>query len=222
MKTEMKAAIFLDRDGTISPDDFGYLNDPDKYYLYPYSADAIKLFQKLNFYVFLVSNQGGVARGYITLEQMKSVMQRAQDCLAAEGVVLDRVFFSPYYSKGVVEPYNIEHEDRKPGLGMFKKALSEFKFRPEHSWMIGDRYSDIVFGYKAGMKTILLLSGNGEKAFHEEMPGWEIKPDFVIKDLMAAANFISSYTNKQLKMSLPSTSHPTSQQVVLRGPRRSG
>ncbi len=193
MENVNKAAIFLDRDGTISPDDFGYLNDPEKYYLYPYTSDAIKLFQAMDFYVFLVSNQGGVARGYITMEQMKSVMQRAQDMLAAEGVVLDRVYYSPYYHKGVVEPYNIEHEDRKPGLGMFKKALKEFKFRPEHSWMIGDRYSDIEFGHNAGMKTILLLSGNGEKAFREEMPDWEIKPDFVIKDLMAAAQFISTF-----------------------------
>lgn len=195
MEKDYKAAIFLDRDGTISPDDFGYLNDPEKYYLYPYSTEAIKLFQKLNFYVFLVSNQGGVARGYITLDQMKSVMQRAQDCLASEGVVLDKIFYSPYYSKGVVEPYNIEHEDRKPGLGMFKKALKEFKFRPEYSWMIGDRYTDIVFGKNAGMKSILLLSGNGEKAFYEEMPEWEIKPDFVVKDLMAAAKLIESLTS---------------------------
>jgi D-glycero-D-manno-heptose 1,7-bisphosphate phosphatase len=197
MDTKYKAAIFLDRDGTISPDDFGYLNDPEKYYLYPYSADAIKLFQAMGFYVFLVSNQGGVARGYITMEQMQSVMQRAQDMLAAEGVVLDRVFYSPYYEKGVVEPFNIKHEDRKPGLGMFKKALQEFKFRPEHSWMIGDRYSDIEFGKKAGMKTILLLSGNGEKAFYKEMPDWEIKPDFVVKDLRIAANLIQSLQTQE-------------------------
>ena len=189
---DYKAAIFLDRDGTISPDDFGYLNDPEKYYLYPYSADAIKLFQKMEYYVFMVSNQGGVARGYITMEQMKSVMQRSQEMLAAEGVVLDKIYYSPYYSKGVVEPYNIEHEDRKPGIGMFKKALKEFKFRPEHSWMIGDRHSDIEFGHNAGMKTILLLSGNGEKAFREEMPNWQIKPDFVVKDLLAAAQLIKS------------------------------
>lgn len=196
METNQKAAIFLDRDGTISPDDFGYLNDPDKYYLYPYSSEAIKLFQKLGFYVFMVSNQGGVARGYITMEQMKSVMQRAQDMLAAEGVVLDKIFYSPYYHKGVVEPYNIEHEDRKPGLGMFKKALKEFNFRPEHSWMIGDRHSDIEFGINAGMKTILLLSGNGEKAFYEEMPEWKTKPDFVVKDLLAAAKLIGSICKK--------------------------
>jgi D,D-heptose 1,7-bisphosphate phosphatase len=194
---EFKAAIFLDRDGTISPDDFGYLNDPEKYYLYPYSGEAIRQMQEMGYYVFLVSNQGGVARGYITMDQMQSVMQRAQDMLAAEGIVLDKVYYSPYYSKGVVEPYNIEHEDRKPGLGMFKKALQEFKFRPEKSWMIGDRYSDIEFGNNAGMTTILLLSGNGEKAFKEEMPGWEIKPDFVVKDLLVAAQLINSFKTKE-------------------------
>ena len=197
MTIKHKAAIFLDRDGTINPDDFGYLNDPEKYFLYPYSSEAIKLFKSLGFFVFLVTNQGGVARGYITLEQMHSVLQRSQDLLAAEGVVFDKVYYSPYYKDGVVAPYNIEHEDRKPGLGMFKKALKEFQFRPEHSWMIGDRYSDIVFGKRAGMKTILLLSGNGEKEFIHDMPGWEIKPDFVLKDLITAAKFIENYISAE-------------------------
>ncbi len=196
-KLKYPAAIFLDRDGTISPDEYGYLNDPDKYTLYPYAADCIKLLKELGYYVILVTNQGGVARGYITMEQMLSVMQKAQDLLAEEDAYLDKVYYSPYYYDGVVEPYNIVHEDRKPGIGMFKQALNDFHFRPEHSFMIGDRYSDIGFGKNAGMKTILVRSGNGEKAFTEEMQNWEIKPDFVVKDLLAATKLIESLLEKE-------------------------
>jgi D-glycero-D-manno-heptose 1,7-bisphosphate phosphatase len=187
-------AVFLDRDGTINPDDFGYLNDPAKYYLYPYAAESIKLLKKLDYYVLLVTNQGGVARGYITLEQMHGVLQKAQDLLLEQGTAVDRVYYSPYYYAGVVEPYNIPHEDRKPGLGMFKQAVRDFHLQPEQSWMIGDRYSDIAFGKKAGMKAILLLSGNGEKEFVTEMKGWEFQPDFVVKDLWVAAKLIESLT----------------------------
>ena len=185
-------AVFLDRDGTINPDEFGYINDPDKYYLYSYAAEAVKLFRKLGFYVLLVTNQGGVARGYITLDEMHSVLQRAQDLLKEQGAEIDKVYYSPYYHAGVVEPYNIEHEDRKPGLGMFRQAVNDFHIRPEKSWMIGDRHSDIAFGRKAGMKTILLMSGNGEKEFRTEMKNWEHQPDFVVRDLMAAARLIES------------------------------
>jgi D,D-heptose 1,7-bisphosphate phosphatase len=185
-------AVFLDRDGTINPDEFGYINNPEGYYLYPYAADAIKVLKKLGYYVLLVTNQGGVARGYITLEQMHSVLDKAQRLLAEQDAPIDKVYYSPYFHGGVVEPYNIVHEDRKPGLGMFKQAVKDFHIRPEHSWMIGDRYSDIEFGKKAGMKTILLLSGNGEKEFLNEMPNWKHKPDFVVKDLLVAAHLIES------------------------------
>jgi len=195
-KENIRKAVLLDRDGTINPDEFGYINDPDKYYLYPYAADAVKLFRKLGYFVLLVTNQGGVARGYITLEQMHSVLGKAQKLLEEQGAPIDKVYYSPYYEKGVVEPYNIPHEDRKPGLGMFKQAVRDFKFRPEHSWMIGDRYTDIAFGAKAGLKTIFLLSGNGEQEFIRDMKHWEHKPDFVVKDLLVAAQLIESLDKK--------------------------
>lgn len=193
-KLKHPAAVLLDRDGTINPDEFGYINDPAGYYLYPYAAEAVKLLRSLGYYILLVTNQGGVARGYITLDQMHSVLDKAQQLMAEQGAPIDKVYFSPYYHAGVVEPYNIPHEDRKPGLGMFQRALKEFKFRPELSWMIGDRHSDIAFGKKAGLKTILLLSGNGEKEFIKEMRDWEYQPDFVVKDLLAAARLIHSLT----------------------------
>ncbi|MFB3845192.1 MAG: D-glycero-alpha-D-manno-heptose-1,7-bisphosphate 7-phosphatase [Candidatus Cloacimonadaceae bacterium] len=193
-KVKYPAAVLLDRDGTINPDDFGYINDPEQYYLYPYAADAIKLLNQLGYYVLLVTNQGGVARGYITLEEMHKVLQKALDLLAAEGAVIDKVYYSPYYYAGVVEPYNIPHEDRKPGLGMFRRAVKDFHFRPEYSWMIGDRYSDIAFGKKAGLKTILLLSGEGKKEFTPALREKEFQPDFVVKDLSVAAKLIASLT----------------------------
>ena len=127
---------------------------------------------------------------------MHSVLDKAQRLLAEQGAILDKVYYSPYYHAGVVEPYNIEHEDRKPGLGMFRQAVKDFQFRPEYSWMIGDRHSDIEFGSKAGLKTILLMSGNGEKEFRQDMKGWPHKPDFVVKDLTVAARLIESFSKK--------------------------
>lgn len=191
-KENIKKAVLLDRDGTINPDDYGYIDNPERYDIYPYAAEAIKLFRRLGFYVLLVTNQGGVARGYITIEQMHSVLDKAQRLLKEQGTYLDKVYYSPYFHDGVVEPYNIHHEDRKPGLGMFKQAVKDFQFRPEHSWMIGDRYTDIAFGAKAGLKTIFLLSGNGEKEFTHDMKDWEHKPDFVVQDLLAAARLIET------------------------------
>jgi len=186
-----KKAIFLDRDGTISSDEYGYIRNPDDYNLYPYTGEALRILRSLGYLLFVVTNQSGVARGYFGIENVQKVHARMEDLIRKEGVCLDAVFFSPYFKEGIVEPFSIEHIDRKPGIGMFLQARERFCFRPEQSWMIGDRKSDIEFGCNAGLRTILLLSGNGRDEFVNSMHDWKIKPDFVVKDLLIAAHLIS-------------------------------
>ncbi|MDD2332653.1 MAG: HAD family hydrolase [Candidatus Cloacimonetes bacterium] len=185
-------AIFLDRDGTISSDEYGYIRTPEDYTLYPYTASALKVLRQLGFLLFVVTNQSGIARGYFGKENVERVHDHMKMLLAREGVSLDAVYYSPYYKAGIVPPYNIEHEDRKPGIGMFKRARQEFRFRPEHSWMIGDRYSDVKFGIEAGLKTILLLSGNGKSEFQTQLHNWDIRPHYIVSDLSTAAWLIHS------------------------------
>jgi histidinol phosphatase-like enzyme len=76
---------------------------------------------------------------------------------------------------------------------MFKKAYSDFHFDIEQSWMIGDRHSDIAFGKNAGLKNILLLTGNGHKDFIEIIKTNELKPNFVCENLLTAANLIRDF-----------------------------
>lgn len=188
-----KRAIFLDRDGVISPDDFGYLSDPAQYHLYPYTIEALTILQNLGFLLFVVTNQSGIARGYFTIEDLEKVLAKMRFLLSEGGINLDGVYYSPYFKTGIVAPYNIEHEDRKPGIGMFKKAYSEFHFQKAGSWMIGDRISDIGFGKNAGLKNILLLTGNGDKDFLKILETGSPKPDFVCENLLTAANLIKDY-----------------------------
>ena len=68
----MTKAIFLDRDGTINPDG-GYINHPDDFKLYPFTAKAIKKFNDMGYLVIVVTNQSGIARGYMTKEDLKKV-----------------------------------------------------------------------------------------------------------------------------------------------------
>lgn len=73
---------------------------------------------------------------------------------------------------------------------MFKKALAKHDFRIKKSFMVGDNYSDIAFGKKAGLTTILVRTGFGEKIFLKNRTEWEYKPDYIVKDLWAAALLI--------------------------------
>lgn len=186
----IKPAVFLDRDGCISPDQFGYISDPDAYSLYPFTGEALRLLQNLGFLLFVVTNQSGIARGYFDIPALNRVHSRMRELLAAEKIRLTEVYFSPYFATGTVAPYNIQHEDRKPGLGMYKRARKEHPFDPQRSWMLGDRYTDVAFGKKAGLKTILLLSGNGAKEMKAGIADWEYKPDFMAENLLTAAHLI--------------------------------
>ncbi len=187
----MRKAIFLDRDGTINIDINGYVNNPHDFELYPFAAEAISIMNNMDFLVFVVTNQSGIARGYYSLKGLNEIHEKMNILLREKNAKVDEIFFSPYHIKGKIEPYNISHEDRKPHVGMFKKAHEKYKFNIKKSYMIGDKYTDIAFGKRAGLITILVFTGFGKKEFLNDRKSWEYQPDFVVKDMLVAANLIS-------------------------------
>lgn len=191
---DIRRSIFLDRDGTISPDEFGYIKDPAGYHLYPDSCRALGILQELGYLIFIVTNQSGIARGYLDLDQLSQVHQKMRNLLEEGGVKPDGIYFSPYHKDGIVAPYNVHHEDRKPGIGMFKQAQKDHPFEPRKSFMIGDRATDIEFAHNAGMKSILLLTGNGKDEFDNLVNGCSrIKPDFICENILCAAEMIKKF-----------------------------
>lgn len=191
---DIKRAIFLDRDGTISPDKFGYIKDPQVYHLYPETTKALGIFQELGYLIFIVTNQSGIARGLLNLEQLRAVHQKMLDLLAESGVTLDGIYFSPYHEEGVIAPYNVNHEDRKPGIGMFKQARRDYLFDPGSSFMIGDRATDVGFAHNARLKSILLLTGNGNEEFGSILKKCGAqRPDFVCENILTAAELIKRF-----------------------------
>ncbi|MBN1948644.1 MAG: HAD family hydrolase [Candidatus Cloacimonetes bacterium] len=197
MRDNLRRAIFLDRDGTINPDGKGYIRSPEEFKVYTYAGEAIKKLQDSGFLIFIVTNQSGIARGLYTMQDLEAIHLKMKELLQQQGVSLDEVFFSPYHKEGVVAPYNIDHEDRKPGLGLFYQAMKKYTFENKESYMIGDKYTDIEFGKKAGLRTILVLSGNGSTEFRNDRESWEYHPDFIVKDLLQASNLILSLEEKK-------------------------
>lgn len=186
----MIKAVFLDRDGTINDNKQGYISNPEDFELYHFAGKAIQKLNELGFLVLVVTNQSGIARGYYGLEDLAAIHSKMENELKNDGAKVDDIYFSPCHRDGKIEPYIRDHEDRKPEIGMFKKALAEHDFRINNSFMVGDNYSDVAFGKKAGLITILVRTGYGEKMFLENRAEWEYKPDYVVKDLWAAALLI--------------------------------
>lgn len=186
-----RKAVFLDRDGTINSDQFGYISDPKQLILYDFAAEAIKILNNLNYIVIIATNQSGVARGYYTEAQLEEVHRKMEADLVAAGAFVDAVYYSPYHIEGTVEPFNINHENRKPDIGMFREACRDFNIDPAKSFMIGDKSSDIEFGKNAKLTSILVRTGYGEKELMEKRDMWNAEPDYIADNLLGAAKLIT-------------------------------
>jgi histidinol-phosphate phosphatase family protein len=141
-------AVFLDRDGTLIVDT-GYPRDPAEVRLIPGAAAALLRFRERGFRLVVVSNQSGIARGVVTEEQARSVHDRFVGCLAAQGVVLDGVYYCPHGPDGGCDC-------RKPRPGLLRRAAEELGLDLERSFAVGDLPRDVEAGVAAGCRAFLL------------------------------------------------------------------
>ena len=150
----LNKAVFLDRDGVLNVEK-GYICSITELEVFPYVKECIHRLHEAGFLAIVVSNQSGVARGLFTEEDLVKM----NDYLIIETQV-DEVFYCPFYTGNgaVVEAYRHESEDRKPGLGMIKKACDKYSIDLTKSFMIGDRITDLQTGANAGIKSILIVS----------------------------------------------------------------
>ncbi|MGE3973479.1 MAG: D-glycero-alpha-D-manno-heptose-1,7-bisphosphate 7-phosphatase [Bdellovibrionales bacterium] len=166
-----KKAVFLDRDGTIIIDKI-YLNDVNGVEYIPYALDSLLKLQQAGFLLLVATNQSGVARGIVQLENLHAIHEKIQrDCVAL-GVQIDGFYYAPYS----VESH---HEMRKPNPGMLLQGAKEHQVDLSKSYMIGDRESDVEAGLNAGTKSILLSP--------KQVPS---KAHFICEDLRLATDFI--------------------------------
>lgn len=175
----MKAAVFLDRDDTLIRN-IPYLGDPSKVELMPKVLEGLRLLQNENFSLYVVSNQSGVGRGLITIEQVQSVN-------VAMEKLLEGVKFSGYYLC-FTEPDRVapELDERKPSPAMLLRAAQEHRLNLEQSFMVGDRLSDLLCGRSAGCKAILILGHSGA-----DEPSAAMKSaHYVAEDFLSAAQWI--------------------------------
>ena len=176
--------VFLDRDGVINeyPGDKFYVTSLKKFKFLPRVKKAIALLSKKGFKIFVASNQAGVGKG--------TYAQRTLDAITAKMLIDIRK------SHGrIVQVFYCTHRKeagclcRKPRPGLLKKAARKFKFSLKSAYFIGDTIRDVLTAQAAGCKSILVLTGK-EKIANQN--NWEAKPDFVFKDLLAAAKFLIS------------------------------
>ena len=145
-----RPAAFLDRDGVLNHDD-GYIHMARDYRWMDGAAAAVRLLNEAGYWVFVVTNQAGVARGLYREEDIAALHGWMAATLAAEAEGIDAFYYCPFHPDlepdpahdGNNAPWRRESRWRKPGPGMLEQAMRDFPVRRDGSFMIGDREGDL-------------------------------------------------------------------------------
>lgn len=151
LKIDRTWSLFLDRDGVINERIVdGYVRSWDQFVFLPGVLEAFKIFKGLFGRIIVVSNQQGVGKGIMTNKDVTAIHAKMKQEIGKEGGSVDQTYYCPF----------LETEKsflRKPNVGMALKAKKEFPgINFKCSIMVGDSMSDMLFGKRLGMKTVML------------------------------------------------------------------
>ena len=162
----------LDRDGTIIVEKH-YLKSLDDLELLPGAAEGLRRLAAQGFGLIVVTNQSGIGRGLMNVEDVEAIHQQLWRRLLVEGVRIEGIYYCSHAAAD-----NCECRKPKPGLGL--QAARQHKFDLREAIVIGDKKSDIDFGRALGVaRTFLVRTGYGKQFEHTA------RADQVVSDLLA-------------------------------------
>ena len=183
-----QAMVFLDRDGTINRE-VDHLRDPRQLELLPGAAQAIRRLNASDYRCCVVTNQPVVARGECSFEGLRAIHARLETLLGREGAYVDRIYYCPHHPDrgfpGERSELKIDCDCRKPKTGMIEHAMRDFNGARDRSWLVGDATVEIEAARRAGLKSVLVETGQAGLDYR----AWAT-PDAVVPDLEAAVMFI--------------------------------
>ncbi len=185
--------VFLDRDGVINefPGNGNYVTKVKDFRFLPRALDALKMLKESGFTVFVISNQAGVGKGIYSLDKLNRINHRMLEDVEKAGGRIRKAFYC-------IHKPDSGCSCRKPGIGSISRAMQSISLSlraARNSYFVGDTKVDVETGFKAGCRTIFVLSGRENRRY---MRNWIIQPDYVVKDLYDAARIMTNGKAKSL------------------------
>ena len=154
-----RPALFLDRDGTLTVDR-GYTHRVEDLEWQPGAREAIAMANQMGWFVFVVTNQAGIAHGHYDTAAVEAFHAAMQDDLYAVGAHVDAFEWCPFHPEGRVVEWCRDSRRRKPQPGMIEDLLTDWPVESGRSLLLGDRDSDLQAALAAGVRGVLYSSGS--------------------------------------------------------------
>ncbi|MEQ8763329.1 MAG: D-glycero-beta-D-manno-heptose 1,7-bisphosphate 7-phosphatase [Planctomycetota bacterium] len=181
-------AVFLDRDGTLI-EDVHFPRRVDDLHILAGVPEALRSLRDAGYRLIVLTNQSGIARGYLTERTLQEMHAHLLERLGAQGASLDAFYYCPHHPTEGSPPYRTECECRKPAPGLMRRAESDWNIDLSRSFVVGDTLRDLKIAGDTGCQRILVRTGKGEESERE----LEAEPglaDHVCDGLLDAANWI--------------------------------
>ena len=190
----MYPTIFLDRDGVLIKNRPDYVRNWSQVEVIPEAIRALALVPIKKYKVVIVTNQSAVGRGLISLQTAQDLNQRLINLICEQGGQIDAVYMCPHAPEDGCSC-------RKPLPGLLLQAAKDLSLDIQHSWMIGDAWSDVQAGAAAGTQgTILLKTGRGVEQLLQAQSE-KITGNLVFDNLPLALDAIFSIDNSTHNLS---------------------
>ena len=186
----MYPAILLDRDGVLIENRSDYVRDWSQVKIIPEAIQVLSLATARNYKVVIVTNQSAIGRGLVLPANAEEINRRLLHLIHQHGGQVDAVYMCTH-----------KPDDdcfcRKPRPGLLLQAARELSLDLQRSWMIGDAWSDVQAGQRAGVRhTVLLKTGRGSEQLLQPCPE-ELTSHLIFDNLPMAFDAIFGMKNAE-------------------------
>jgi D-glycero-D-manno-heptose 1,7-bisphosphate phosphatase len=184
---QMKQVLFLDRDGVINEDRGDYVKSWQEFKFIKGVRPALKIIKEAQIPVVIITNQSIIGRDMVSEPELTAIHGRMRAGIKKGGGEILNIYYCPHRPED-------RCRCRKPRIGLLKQAAREFDLDLKECLFVGDSLKDLQAGKRAGCKTILVQTGQGEESLKKILSGkTRVRPDWIFPSLGEAIPIIIDF-----------------------------